>query len=223
MKCLLFGGSGEVGGAVARELIRSDVCSQLTMLGRRIVPAIQDGEKVEQLVVDTSAANFEEVVKEKARGHDVAISCVGIGSGTMSMSEAQLMEVEVIMPGKFARGCKAAGIEIFELLTAVGIKEKTANSRIKALRVVGKKYKTVLDVGFEKLAVFKPGMIVGNAHTPRWVTVFTSVIPDSLGWGNIHQDEVARAFVAHLEKGVAVQNEPVVSYGNKEMKSLIRG
>jgi len=28
--------------------------------------------------------------------------------------------------------------------------------------------------------------------------------------------------VAHLEKGLAVQHEPVVFYGNREMKRLIR-
>ena len=117
---------------------------------------------------------------------------------------------------------KAAGIEIFELLTAVGIKETHADSRFKAFRVLGKKHRTVLEVGFEKLAVFKPGTIVGNAHTPRWITHVTGLIPDSLGWGNIRQDEVARAFVAHLEKRAAKQHEPVVSYGNKEMKRLIR-
>ena len=80
----------------------------------------------------------------------------------------------------------------------------------------------MLDVEFEKLAVFKPGMIVGNAHTPRWLTIFTSLIPDSFGWGNIHQKEIAKAFVAHLKKGVAIQNNPVVSYGNKEMKLLLK-
>ncbi len=222
MKCMLFGVTGEVGGAVARELIKSDVCSQLTMLGRRSVTTMQDDAKVEQIVVDTSSADFEELVKEKAQGHDVAISCIGIGSGSTSMSEEQMMEIEVNMLGKYARGCKAAGIEIFELLTAVGIKETHADSRIKAFRVMGKKYKAVLEVGFQKLAVFKPGMIVGNAHTPRWITIFTRVIPDSFGWGNIRQDEVAQAFVAHLEKRAALQNEPVVSYGNKEMKWLIR-
>jgi len=221
MKCILFGGSGEVGGAVASELIKSEVCSRLTLLGRRAVSPLQDEAKVDQIVVDTSAADFEQVVKDKAQGHDVAISCIGIGSGTLSMSEAQMMEVEVHMLGKYARACKAAGIEIFELLTAVGIKETSADSRIKAIRVVGKKYKTVLEVGFEKLAVFKPGMIVGNAHTPRWATLITSLIPDSVGWGNIRQDQVARAFVAHLEKRVASQTESVVSYGNKEMKQLI--
>ena len=221
MKIILFGGSGEVGGAVACELLKSDVCSQLTLVGRRTISTMQDEPKVKQIVLDTSSDNFEEEVKEKAQGHDVAISCIGIGSGTAFMSEEQMLEVEVNMLGKYARGCKAAGIEIFELLTAVGIKETHAASRIKGLRVMGKKYRAVLEVGFEKLAVFKPGMIVGNAHTPRWLTVLTRFIPDSIGWGNIHQDEVAQAFVAHLEYGVSLQNEPIVSYGNKDMKRLL--
>ena len=223
MKCILFGGSGEVGGAVAREMIKSDVCTQLTLLGRRVITTMQDEPKVEQVVVDTNATDFEAVVAEKARGHEVAISCVGIGSGNFAMTEEQLTAIEVNLVGKFARGCKAAGIEIFELLTAVGSKETLANSRIMPFRVMGKKHKTVVEVGFEKLAIFKPGMIVGNSHTPHWITYLTGLIPDFLGWGNIGQDEVARAFVAHLEKRVALQNDPVVSYGNKEMKGLIRG
>ena len=222
MKCILFGGSGEVGGAVAHELVKSNVCSQLTMLGRRAVNTLQDDKKVEQIVLDSSATDFEKVVKKKAQGHDVAISCIGIGSGSFSMTEEELMAIEVELVDKYARGCKAAGIEIFELLTAVGIKETHADSRFKAFRVMGKKHQTVLEIGFEKLAVFKPGTIVGNAHTPHWITYFTGLIPDSLGWGNILQDEVARAFVAHLEKRVPAQNERVISYGNKEMKWLIR-
>ena len=221
MNCIIFGGSGEVGGAVFGELLKSDVCSKLTMLGRRALASMQDQAKVDQVVVDTSSPDFEEIVKEIAKGHDIAISCIGIGSGTTFMSEEQMIDVEVNMLGKYARGCKAAGIEVFELLTAVGINEAHAGSRIKGFRVMGKKYKEVLEVGFEKLAVFKPGMIVGNAHTPKWLTVLTSVIPDSIGWGNIRQEEVAQAFVAHLEKRVAMQNKSVVSYGNREMKLLI--
>lgn len=222
MKCIIFGGSGEVGGAVVRELLRSDVCAELTMIGRRVVTSLEDETKINQVVVDTSSPDLEKIVKEIARDHEVAISCIGIGSGTRSMTEQQMLEVEVNMFGKFVRGCKAAGIEIFELLMAVGIKESHASSKIKEFRVMGRKYKTALDVKFEKLAVFKPGMIVGNAHTPRWLPFFTQIIPDSLGWGNIHQKEIAKAFVAHLEKRVDQQNDPVISYGNKEMKSLIK-
>lgn len=221
MKCIIFGGSGEVGSAVTSELIKSNLCSQVTMIGRRNIASLQNEAKVEQVVVDTSAPDFEETVKEIAQGHDVAISCIGIGSGTAAMSEEQLMDVEVNLLGKYARGCKAADIEVFELLTAVGVKESQANSRIKVFRVMGKKLKTVLDVGFEKLADFKPGTIVGNKHTPKWITPLTGLMPDSIGWGNIHQNEIARAFVAHLEKKVNSQNQPVISYGNKEMKMLI--
>jgi NAD(P)-dependent dehydrogenase (short-subunit alcohol dehydrogenase family) len=222
MNCIIFGGSGEVGGAVVQELLRSDVCAELTMIGRRVVNSLKDETKVNQVVVDTSSPDLEKIVQEIAMGHNIAISCLGIGSGTRSMTEEQMMEVEVNMFGKIVRGCKAAGIEIFEVLMAVGVKESHASSRIKEFRVMGKKYKTVLDVRFEKLAVFKPGMIVGNAHTPRWLPFFTQIIPDSMGWGNIHQTEIAKAFVAHLEKGVDLQRDPVVSYGNKEMKLLIK-
>lgn len=222
MNCILFGGSGEVGGAVARALVKSDVCSQLTLLGRRNVLSMEGEAKVRQVIVDTGAVDFEDVVKEKALGHDVAICCIGIGSGTYKMSEEQLMDVEVHMVEKYARGCKAAGIEIFELLTAVGVNESSVNSRNKYLRVIGKKFKTVVDIGFEKMAVFRPGMIVGNIHTPRWITPFTALIPDSLGWGNIHQEDLAQAFVLHLEKRVAAQSDPIVAYGNAEMKKLIR-
>jgi hypothetical protein len=222
MKCILFGGSGEVGGAVARALTKSPVCTQLTLLGRRAVAGFEGESKVQQVVVDTNATDFEAVVTQKAHGHEAAISCVGVGSGSLRMTEEQLMAIDVGLVGRFARGCKLAGIEIFELLTAAGANETRTSSRIMALRVMSKKHKTVLDIGFAKLAIFKPGMIVGNAHTPRWATFLTGIIPESLGFGNIRQDQVARAFVAHLEKRVPTQTEAVISYGNKEMKQLIR-
>ncbi len=222
MKCILFGGSGEVGGAVARALIDSDVCTNLTLLGRRAVPGLEDAGKVEQVVVDTGAEDFEEVVEDVARGHDAAISCIGIGAGSNKMTEEQMMAIDFHLFGRYARGCKAAGIEVFELLSAVSVDENSVRSRTKFLRVAGRKYQAALDAGFDKLAVFKPGTIVGNKHTPGWITPFMSLIPDSLGWGNIHQDDIARAFVAHLEKRAVDQEQPVVSYGNAEMKRLIR-
>jgi len=221
MKCILFGGSGEVGGAVVRALIDSDVCASLTLLGRRAVPGLDDAAKVEQIVVDTGAEDFEDVVEDVARGHDVAISCIGIGGGSNKMTEEQMMEIDVHLFGQYARGCKAAGIEVFELLSAVSVDENSVRSRVKQFRVAGRKYQAALDAGFDKLAVFKPGTIVGNKHTPGWITPFMSLIPDSMGWGNIHQEDIARAFVAHLDKRVADQVQPVVSYGNAEMKQLI--
>jgi len=220
--CILFGGSGEVGGAVARALVGSDACSRLTLLGRRAVAGMDGVPRVDQIVVDTAGEDFEESVAGAARGHQVAISCIGIGAGTASMSEEELLEIEVGVFGRFARGCKAAGIEVFLLLSAVGVDERSVRSRFKYSRVAGRKYLTALDAGFEKLAVFQPGTIVGNRHTPRWAVPVMSLLPDSVGWGTIHQDDIARAFVSHIETRAAAQDRSVVVYGNAEMNALIR-
>jgi saccharopine dehydrogenase-like NADP-dependent oxidoreductase len=40
MKCIILGGSGEVGGEVVQELLRSDICSELTIVGRRDIKAL---------------------------------------------------------------------------------------------------------------------------------------------------------------------------------------
>ena len=115
MKCILMGGSGQVGGAVARALLASDVCARLTLLGRRGVPALQGLEKVEQQVVDTAADDFEDVARKAAAGHDAGICCLGIGHGTLFMDAAAMAAVEVTLAGRFARGCRAAGIETFQI------------------------------------------------------------------------------------------------------------
>lgn len=222
MTCILFGGTGEVGGAVARALAESDACSRLTLLGRRAVPGFDGVRGVEQVVVDTAAADFERVAQDSARGHDAAISCIGIGAGTAAIPEAQLMETEYHVFGRYARGCKAAGVETFLLLSAVGVDESSVRSRVKYTRVAGWKLKAAVEADFERLAVFQPGTIVGNKHTPRWAVPFMGLLPDSVGWGTIHQDGIARAFVAHLERA-AEQRQPVVVYGNAEMKRLVAG
>ena len=43
---------------------------------------------------------------------------------------------------------------------------------VKNARVMGMKEDTVRNVGFARLAIFRPGIIVGNAHTPAWVVEY---------------------------------------------------
>jgi uncharacterized protein YbjT (DUF2867 family) len=65
--------------------------------------------------------------------------------------------------GAFARGCYDAGIAQFCLLSAV---ESTPRSRFRYARVMGMEENTVRKVGFARLAIFRPSIIGGNAHTP---------------------------------------------------------
>src|SRR5262249_10269807 len=89
--------------------------------------------------------------------------------------------------------CRAGGITRFALLSAAG---SSAKSRIRYARIMGLKEETVQGIGFERLAIFRPGVIAGNAHTPGYLAALGRLIPGS--FGAIEQDDIGRAFVAEF-------------------------
>ena len=69
---------------------------------------------------------------------------------------------------------------------------------------MGLKEDTVLRVGFRSLAVFRPGIIAGNAHTPGYAAWLGRLIPGP--FGTIEQDDIARAFVAAMSSAQLSQS-----------------
>jgi uncharacterized protein YbjT (DUF2867 family) len=162
-RVLIIGGTGQVGTAVVRALVDQPSCTEIVMVNRRTVSA-GFGPRV----LDTADASLQAEVPTLARsmvakGEPVfAASCVGVGRGSLRWSEQHLMALEVGMVSVFARGCEAAGIETFALLSAVG---STPKSRFRYVHVMGLKEDAIRKVGFRRLAIFRPGIIGGNAHT----------------------------------------------------------
>ena len=162
---MILGGTGQVGGSTVAELLAIPQCREVVMVTRRPIEA---RSRVRNVVVDTGAADFSE--RTAALGREVlrqgpvsAISCVGVGSGSMRWSEEKLRRLELVVVSAFARGCHQAGVAQFCLLSAAG---STARSRFRYVRVMGMKEDTLRSVGFTRLAIFRPGIIVGNVHTP---------------------------------------------------------
>jgi hypothetical protein len=149
--------------------------------------------------MDTAAAQFPADVTRLAQsmvaqGDPVhGASCVGVGKGSMQWSEEQLKALEIGVVGGFAGGCHAGGITRFALLSAVG---SSPTSRIRYARIMGLKEQTVQKTGFQRLTIFRPGIIAGNAHTPRYLDWLGRLIPGP--FGTIEQDDIGRAFVAEL-------------------------
>jgi hypothetical protein len=54
----------------------------------------------------------------------------------------------------------------------------------------------VQGIGFKRLAIFRPGIIGGNAHTPGYVAWLGRLIPGR--FGTIEQDDIGRAFAAEF-------------------------
>ncbi len=195
-RVLILGGTGQVGAAVVRALAAEPSCAEVVMVNRRAIS--QDADpRVRGVVLDTAAAQFPAEVTTLARsmvaqGDPVyGASCVGVGSGSMKWSEEQLKALELGVVGGFARGCQAGGITRFSLLSAVG---SDAKSRFRYVRVMGLKEDTVKEAGFQRLTIFRPGIIAGNAHTPGYLAWLGRLIPGP--FGTIEQDDIGRAFVA---------------------------
>src|ERR1700728_1651968 len=212
---IILGGTGQVGGAAVAELLAIPECREVVMVTRK---PIAPRSRVRNVVLDTGADDFAERTAAVARdvlsqGPASAVSCVGVGSGSMRWSEEELHRLELGVVGAFARGCHDAGIAQFCLLSAVG---STARSQFRYVRVMGMKEDTVRGIGFTRLAIFRPGIIVGNAHTPAWTSWLGSLVPGP--FGNIDQKVLARSIAAEI--AIHGREAGEVTRENAAMKKL---
>jgi uncharacterized protein YbjT (DUF2867 family) len=212
---IILGGTGQVGGAAVAELLAIPECREVVMVTRK---PIAPRERVRNVVLDTGAADFIERTEALARevlsqGPASAVSCVGVGSGSRRWSEEELKRLELGVVGAFAHGCYNAGIAQFCLLSAVG---SNARSRIRYVRVMGMKEDTVRNVGFARLAIFRPGIIIGNSHTPAWSAWLGSLMPRR--FGNIDQRILGRSIAAEI--ALHSQDAGEVIRENAAMKKL---
>jgi uncharacterized protein YbjT (DUF2867 family) len=209
---IILGGTGQVGGATVAELLAMPECREVVMVTRKSIAA---RSRVRNVVLDTAAADFAERTAALARevlsqGPVSAVSCVGVGSGSMRWSEEEL---QLGVVGAFARGCHDAGIAQFCLLSAVG---SSARSRFRYVRVMGMKEDAVRNIGFTRLAIFRPGIIVGNAHTPAWTVWLGSLMPGP--FGNIDQRILGRSIAVEIALHSREAGE--VTRENAAMKKL---
>lgn len=217
-RVIVIGGTGQVGGAVVQALLATAGCREIVMVTRRPV-TVADPTRMRDVAMDTGAADFEAKISGLARelfatgDRVVAVSCVGVGSGTARWSEEQLKQLEVGVVGSFAHGVRAAGIAHFCLLSAIGA---SSRSRIKYVRVMGLKEEAVQAVEFPRLAVFRPGIIVGNAHTPAWAAWLGKLVPGP--WGNIDQRDIGKAFAAEIVNNA--MRTGVEFFDNRAMRRL---
>src|SRR5215831_16046623 len=219
-RVLIIGGTGQVGAAVVRALTAEPSCAEVVMVNRRAIPLTADA-RLRQVIFDTAAPHFSVEVTALAQsmvaqGDPVyGASCVGVGKGSLQWSEEELKTLEIGVVGGFARGCHAGGITRFALLSAVGTNVK---SRIRYARIMGLKEETVQAVGFKRLAIFRPGIIGGNVHTPGYAAWLGRLIPGR--FGTIEQDEIGRAFADEFINSSA--HDGVVYFENGAMRQKSR-
>ena len=212
---IVLGGTGQVGSAAVAEVLQLPACREVVVVTRK---PIAPQPRVRAVVLDTAASGFADQVAALAcetlnHGRLSAVSCVGVGSGSARWTEDELKRLELGVVGAFARGCRAAAVHQFCLLSAAG---GSSSSRIRYARIMGMKEDTVRQVGFPRLAIFRPGIIVGNVHTPAWVAWLGALVPGP--FGNIHQQILGRSIAAEIALHSNATGEVVRE--NSAMKKL---
>ncbi len=202
-----------------RALAAEPSCAEVVMVNRRANSVTADA-RVRQVILNTADPQFPAEVTRLAqsmvaRGDPVyGASCVGVGKGSLQWSEEELKALEIGVVGGFARGCRAGGITRFSLLSAVG---STSKSWFRYVRVMGLKEETIQGIGFRRLAIFRPGIIGGNAHTPPYVAWLGRLIPGR--FGTVEQDDIGRAFVAEFIDSAAPDGVVYLENGAMRQRS----
>jgi len=149
---VMLGATGAVGGHTARTLARLPELTRLSLLGRRPVEGLAGGA-IEQHVIDIFAPSS---YRDLLAGHDTAICALGVGEPS-KMSKAEFVRIDRDAVLDFAAACKQAGVRHFELLGAAGA---SATSSSFYLRTKGELEDGLKALGFERLSLFQPSMIL---------------------------------------------------------------
>lgn len=149
---VMIGATGAVGGHALEALIASNAIKQITILGRRPVEGITS-PKVIQYTVDMEDAS---TYASRLPDHQAAICTLGVGEPS-KISKADFVRIDKEMVLRFARACRKAEIVHFELLASVGA---SSSSPSFYLRTKGELEDELVALGFERLSLFHPSMIL---------------------------------------------------------------
>ena len=148
----MLGASGAVGRATWLALSRQPEDKQITLLLRRPL-ADMVSPATRQHVVDVfDPASYLPLLA----GHQAAICTFGVGESS-KVSHDELVRVDKTAVIAFATACKQAGVQHFELLSAVAANARSASFY---LRVKGELNDALKGLGFDRLSLFQPSMIL---------------------------------------------------------------
>lgn len=157
---LLIGGTGFLGGALARRLAGADFC--VTLPTRR-------PERVRHLAVLPTARILSADVHDAAtlarlmEGQDAVVNLVGILRGNFRRAHAEL-------PGKVAAAARTAGVARLLHVSALGAAPDAPSNYLQT-KAVGE---TALLAAFPEATIFRPSVIFGRGDS--FLTLFARLL-----------------------------------------------
>lgn len=187
----LAGGSGLVGGALLRLLLRDAAFAKLVSVGRRRLPL--EHPKLTQAIADFSSPDAFDALEAP----EVAFSCLGTTIKKAGSQEAfRAVDHDAVLT--FARAARKRGARAFLHVSALGADPR---SRVFYSSVKGQVEEAVARLGFESVYALRPSILDGEREESRPAERAALVVARSLGpllgrYRPTPVEAVARAMVA---------------------------
>ena len=179
-RILLAGATGMVGRQVANILSAPFVDRELHIISRRPITGLDNN--IMQHIVD--AAKWTSLITEVAP--QVIISCLGTTIKAAG-SKSAFAAVDFELTTRVGQAAHAAGTRHMILMTSVGASASSANFY---LSTKGKTETAIRALGFERLDIFRPGLLRGiraEARTGESLGILLSPIADALMHGRFRR------------------------------------
>jgi len=158
-RVIITGATGMVGGCALRICLENPDVSLVTVMGRNRTGI--NHTKLHEVVVE-DFTNYS-ALEDTLENHDVALFCLGAYTG--AVPDDLFREITIDYTIAFAKALhKASPQAAFCFLSGQGA-DQTERSRMAFARYKGAAEKTLLDTGFPRVHIFRPGYIY--PVTPR--------------------------------------------------------
>ena len=219
-KVIITGATGMVGVCALRKCLDNPYVTMVTVIGRRST-GVKHEKLCEVLHNDFTdyLANYEVL-----KGHDIALYCLGAYTGKVPNDEFRRITVDYTLA--FAEALYEASPQAaFCFLSGRGA-DQTERSRMAFARYKGAAEKVLLNVGFSRVHIFRPGYIypVKPRKEPNFVYTITRFLYPMMRrlYPNIgiSSESLARAMVHAGLYGTGENVNPVLE--NKDIRSMER-
>ena len=184
---LILGASGMTGQELCRQLLESKSFETITVLVRS--PLDLEHPKLKQQLYD-----FELPEPSRLKG-DVVFCCLGT-TIKKAGSRDRFFRIDHDYVVESARFAHANGAKHFSLISAIGADPRSA---IFYNRVKGQVEESLRQVGFSKLHIFRPSLLLGQRKehrfgeriSTRFMTLFSTLVPTK--YKAVESRQVAKA------------------------------
>ena len=218
-KAVVIGGTGATGQQLIKQLLENDKWGQITSIGRKPVLNGKSHDKLQDIVIESlyDLSSTEDLWE----GNDVFFNCIGT-TRKRAGSAKDFIKVEAGISMEAAKIASHAQISHASVISASGANHNQwAKDWIHPLlyiRTIGQKEQTVIKNKFNRVSIFRPGMLIRLVHNETWI----ERIMKEKGLG-LRVDDLASAMIydAGNKNGISEKDTPVAYLGNENIKAIV--